>query len=1235
MYLSELKIQGFKSFASPVRVDLDKGITCVVGPNGCGKSNLVEAIRWVLGEQSTKSLRGSKMQEVIFQGSKQRAPLAFCQVSLKFTECEDRLGTEREEVEITRKMSLDGEGEYLLNRQKCRLKDIQELFMDTGMGKASYSFIMQGKIDTVLAANSQQRRGIFEEAAGITHYKYQRHIASNKLRLVDENLKRVTDIMEELGKQLGSLQRQARRALRYRELKSRQRHLKRARGALAYRRCSQALEKLKTSQLAKQADLNTVENELEKAHAHLQGFNEQKQAFRTTIAEGQKTLFKHQEKANQATWRLDSFARGQKDFQARFHSFQAQVEQLKKSLEGLKVDSTASTDEELPAAASLREAQQAFEKESRLATQFSDKLEKLASARADSEEALLKAENDLARRRQGHASLQIAQSRHVAERDTRSTHLATLKEKHELLEKELAQATAVATTLKSSLSEAEKAEKAAEALHETAEKQAEKRTEELKKAEKFLADCQARLRALADVTQKLEGFSQGAKALLTSSEPLKKPLVLSELLQLKPQFAKALDALLGVADTALYCESWELCLNLLRLLDSRQLGGAALCFPTFDVPVPSKLPNVPAGWYVVSEVVSTQEPSLNPALTSLFRACYFAESLDKIIEARQQHPHFDFQAVATFDGVVVERSGLVFDRRAGGQGGQLARRARLAALKEQIVEGQASCKVAKKRLLEAEEDYQESVARQGALARETATGAAMWRSSTQELAALKQSFEQSCGEMSEYQAALKNLETLGRSAEKNLRESQVDLEAKEEILASSQEKFQAAREAFGALERARSAHGEAQVRARLKLAEKQQVFSEQEAGRQQSGEARRVNLARLREAEQAALESEASLLKLRGQIDSAKLEKAGSLALRREKEGDLEGLEKAEVMLGKHLEKAEKALEKLRHRGDQAKQDLHVLDLKQAKLEAEVDFIQRGVEQDDSTRLDRVDYREELCLAEAIGREKFSLKTLLEEGVGKSFQAALRPRISEDDKALMALEQFSEASVDGQLEQLKQQLSGLGSVNLVAVEQYGDLKGRHQHLKTQSEDLWAAKESLLKAIEDIDLVSERKFKEAFEQIRANFREIFIDLFGGGKADVVLEKSEGNLEAGIEIMARPPGTRLKNLSLLSGGQRAMTVLALLFAIYRLKSSPFVVLDELDAPLDDGNIGRFIDLVRKFTRHTQFIIVTHNKRTVSAARRVYGATMQERGVTDLVSLSYEEPEGERLAKLSRAF
>jgi chromosome segregation protein len=1225
MYLREIVISGFKSFADRTRLDLRRGVTAVVGPNGCGKSNIVDAIRWVLGEQSAKALRGASMQDVIFEGTDKRKGLPTCEVSLTFTDCEADLGTAFNEVEISRRVTRDGGSDYYINGKVSRLKDIQRLFANTGVGRVSYSFMLQGQIDQILSTNPAERRTIFEEAAGITLYKAQRREALSKLSLVDANLARVTDVIEEVSRQIGSLKRQAGKALRYQRIKHRLTHLDLAFSAYRYSDLKTSIEAVagRATELRKKLEVHT-----ESLEADERALAEKKAAraeLYDKMQELQQRVFNLRSEKENSENQAEFSGIRMKDLEARIAEYQKEIADIEAQQNTLAERAKSESENKETQLGVVDDSDKVFRDRSSELVHAQELLGQLEAQLQKRRQEVLHAENRINRARSRCTTLEVDLKTYQVKHAALTESILTLKEEVVLLEKGLSD---IQRLLRKGREEQKNSEVALEqARSESKETSQQFRNlqERIQDQDRGIARKTAQLNILENLQAKFEGFGEGAKAILgdklgevASKESVS---VISKELKVQPAYTKAMEILLGPAMEALFIGSSKKALSVIGKLNDESLGRACLqididaAFGTSKVKLPEQIVSA-------ASVVNVREEKLFNPVQRLLSGCYFADTLEGFVEFWKANLEFKFLLVATKNGEIVDCRGLIHGGRDSGKkpSSVLEREAEIRTLRSEIETERKDLNLLRvqsvdleDQRLTAEAGVEELRQRLGELASEVSVLVSEERNQSQKL-------ENNARTRSNSEDELEKLDAKHGDSVQALEDAKQELVSAEEGLIAERQSGADLEEAIAQNRETRDQKREALADVRLELAEKKQRL---ESVDRVLGEVQR---------ETASLQNR--IIRRNQEIDTIneqinQLKGTGS----REREKSVE-LEKTLVIATEQLNADRSALKAVdaavaeidgglagrRTEGRSYDQELTKFEVRLAEERSQLGFIQTASQDEYQVELDSVNWKAELWE----GNVEFEKRVNLDD-LDDPDQISAQPKTERRDpteEELAEMDTTNWRAIEEELSELKSRIANMGPVNLDAISEYADLKERHDFLKNQSEDLWNSKNSLVKTIDEINETSQTLFSNTFEQVRKNFAFTYEKISGGGESDLLLVDSDDPLESGIDIIARPPGTRLKSVTLLSGGQRTMAAVALLFAIYMVKPSPFCVLDEIDAALDDANIGRFCDILHGFTEKSQFLIITHNKRTISNADTVFGVTMPEKGVSKILSMRFNK-------------
>ena len=1186
MRLTQLEIFGFKSFAQKIAIPFDPGITAIVGPNGCGKSNVVEAIRWVLGEQRAGTFRSHRMEDVIFAGTRQRKALGMSEVSLSIENHENVLPVEFNEVMLTRRLFRSGESDYLLNKIPCRLLDIANLLMDTGLGQGAYAVMEQGMVDEIISEKTENRRRILEEAAGITKYKTRRRSTWNRLEATQADLTRIEDIIAEVKRQVDYLGRQVGRARRYQELKQELDQLDVLLGRHRFFTFGAQLDPLQDEfeELGKVAEegytrFTSREAALEKARLIL---TEAEKAMQEagielnrqieTIHEKERVLVAVRERRDSAVQILERAARERTDYIAQRETAQQQRGETAQRLEATRGE--------------LETTEQQLQERERLA--------------AAAEEAYAHHRTELDQRQQvrmehlrEHGDISRALERQRAEREALDERTAGMRAEEEQATAERDRALATAAGAEAALTATRQRLTVQQQIHaqtrvtraETA--QTRDRLDAQRDAARRAAEAnQARLQVMEKVRSGYEGYQSGVRALMLESPHADLFRgVLGDLVDVDAEHARAVEVSLGEALQALVAHEDRGVTEAIGYLKTRsgRVGVLSLS-DALSAPGPAVDPEPMPGLRGALLDRVRPEADIAPLVARLLHNTFLVDDLQTALALSRRYPAAYLRCV-TPEGDAVDLFGLASGGKSEGEDGSvLGRRREIRTLRAVIAHQNARYAALVPRLDAVAVRLQTLDRRLEALTGEIDT----WREKERDQMHRHQAANADAERLAARQAHLQ-----GENARLAARRRELDgqVAEQEERLHHSERASERLNDESSALEE------------QLKQSETQRQERREELG------ALRVERARIAETVQS-LERDAKRLvniedNLQQNVERLDQESAEATRHREERSARITEIEAELVVL--HQDR-----ERLAADQDQRRQHWAEANTQNRDLQEDIGKLQRQLN----------DQRERRSKLE-VQISELKMQT-----------QHIRERLQEEQHCDVATMGAPDEEVDDEaavqrIDQLRQSLHRLGTVHLGVLEEYEEQKERYDFLCQQRDDLVIAAEDLKKTLNLIDRTARRMFTETFAEIREKFKETFGRFFEGGEADLMLEDGVDPLEAGIEITARPRGKQLQSITLLSGGEKALTAISLLFAIYLVKPSPFCILDEVDAPLDDTNIGRFVRVLKEFARTTQFIVVTHNKITMAAADTLHGVTMPEEGVSQLVSVRVEEDELEEAA------
>lgn len=1161
---------GFKSFALKTDLTFTDGVTAIVGPNGCGKSNIVDAIRWVLGEQKSSTLRADSMDQVIFNGSKTRKPLGMAEVSLTIENNKQILPTEYTQVVISRRLFRSGESQYLLNRTQCRLRDIIDLFMDTGMGSDAYSVIELKMIETILSDKADERRHLFEEAAGVTKYKARRREAQRKLDAAQRDIARVQDIVREVQKTVNSLARQAEKARQHQELSTELRELDRLLFAFEYAdeyaQLQVCVEKIATARLhkeqsdadvakAEQASFAAEQKQHERDHALRQALDLET-TVRSAVADVQQRSLVVEERLVAARRTHDRLEREQHESHSQAMSTE---DELRRVVERIGVASEA-----------LEEAIKAAEYQRSMVAEQATDVENARSATAQRREALTQARQHLSEQQNLADRLRVQHENMLRRVRENETQQVAASERHRAVSEQMHREQADIPMLDAALAEAE------QSLHLSEQRLVELRSEQeqLQTEADGLRARNGHNKASLEFLIGLVDTTESSRFLLSTPEwtPSGEKLTLAEVLNADEHLRVAIEAALGDAARYFVVGNRAEADAGISALSKHQAGKATfLCrdsVPSIDAPS-APLGSDVIGW--ASELVRVDE-GLRGAVRSIIGRTIVVSNTSAAWQALHENSHA--MNAVTLAGEIVHRSGAVRGGSASKtEGVRVGRRERIEDLRSEVA-------ALEERLASIEQ-------RLAAIRSET---------SSIDLRALGDVVRRAAVQRNERIQRLDNLRGRMDDAEQQQRLLQEELER---LAAEHQSIIVAGTEAEGTVATA----ADSVVLAEQDLANVQHGVAETEL--------------RLNDATRKAREAEILVVRLTGEVqglssDQQRLQSQSLTIDQRREQRNAERAELAEQIATLEREKALITDEAARCVSSLAEARANRESLELSVQEAQATFhaaneAVRRLRKDQEVNGDAV-HEADLKLSEVRIRVETLVRRATEE---LDMPAPEHPEVP--DTAL------PRDDIKQSVQDLRRKLTGMGNVNFLALEEHERENERLTFLTTQLNDLQSSEQTLTLTIAEINQTAKEKFTTTFDRIRQNFIELFKVLFTeDDEADLQMVDDADPLECTIEIQAKPRGKRPHSIEMLSGGEKTLTAIALLFAIYLVKPSPFCILDEVDAPLDDANIDRYLKLIRKFSENTQFLMITHNKKTMEAADTLYGVTMEEAAISKTVSV-----------------
>ena len=1244
MRLDRLQISGFKSFSDRSELAFDGGVTAIVGPNGCGKSNVADALTWVLGEQSAKSLRGDKMEDVIFNGSDARKPTGAAEVRLRLSgvpapppapsaEPEDAPALEIDplqavrDVEVTRRLYRTGESEYLIDGTQCRLRDVHELLMDTGLGAKAYSIIEQGKIGMILSSRPTDRRQLIEEAAGVTKYKSRRRAAELKLDAAQQNLTRLDDIVFEVEKQCGSLKRQAAKARKYQRLRDEMRRWEKVLFARRYKHLAEHIEsargrlhEARENEVASAARLSEVETELArvrielaKAEQDAAGVREAVHARELDVSKRQQQLALDGQQATMLETRITELDSERQSLEARRGPEHQRLEERRMAIAEAERVRDEAADAAKAAAETYAEAQRAI---------------------GGVESEVEKARGDVYAVMNTVTALSTAIGHASKERERAAAMASRLEIEARDLDGELSRAVHARERAAEALRQAQEdlaatelAKTARERDLATARIEHEWRERERRQREHDLAGATARLASLEEIEAARAAFSDGARMLLARADAsVGQRGALADYVEVPSKYERAVEAVLGDLLEHVVVDSHAQAHAGFQIVRAEGAGRCGFIVISDGLTAPAAPPAVqaPEGCVALADVVTITGPFAR-ALAAVVGNAIISDSLDRAatVAAHAAVP------VVTLDGDVYRGAHVVTGGSRTESTGILATKREIRDLREKVdADRLAVATLAGELASFAQAISVASAAVSGLVADGhrheksiVAAQADVSRASADE-ARVKQRVDLVAAEARGARESIEALDMRQLEAQASIERLTDERGEFELALAERQRQLADARENLHALSQqaaeARAAQAALAERAVAVVAEVQRLEDAARDTEERAAACRR----------DMDLMAEQRQRLLAAAVEGQRLLDESIHALDDLREEMLRADDET-LVLKSATERQEQTIRDARRALDAVRALAAELDISRATAEAELTHLaQQSL---DAVQADLDTIAVEVAEMEAQGIHAPDAR-VIRRAVAAAAEDPEGDEVPADDAAVdaasgaeavaadAAVAEAAQAAMTAEeaIAELRTQIERLGPVNMMAIQQYTEMDERRVFLSTQRKDLIDSIAQTNEAIRKIDETTHARFREAFTQINENFAQTFTTLFGGGKASITLLDENDPLESGIDIVASPPGKRLQSVMLLSGGEKALTAISLMFAIFKYKPSPFCLLDEIDAPLDDANIGRFVEMLRGMLDRTQFIIITHSRKTMEIANRLYGVTMEEPGVSKVIAL-----------------
>lgn len=1181
MYLKSIEVQGFKSFANKILFDFHNGITGIVGPNGSGKSNVADAVRWVLGEQSAKQLRGASMQDVIFAGTENRKPLSYAYVAITMDNSDHQLAIDFEEVTVARRVYRSGESEYLINGSPCRLKDVTELFYDTGIGKEGYSIIGQGQIERILSGKPEERRELFDEAAGIVKYKKRKATAQKKLENERENLVRVNDILAELERQVGPLERQAQKARVY---------LKKKEELKTYDVNMFLLEAehIDEQQRDVQAKFETADQEAREAKDAYEQVKSEYERMEQELSDTEEKLTAIRENLSGSAVMKGKLEGQINVLNEQIHTAEMTDEHLKSRL--------ASIDREKEERLSFLTSYDAEKKELRagllaIAEKRKEAVETLETVRrevARCTEGIESGKNALMGLLNQRASVKARQQRFDTMSEQMNIRKAQLTKRLLARKTEEADLDAVLSDYQKELERvsaviSEKKLEAA-AMEEKEREWKKKSAETREKLEQEVAQYhkeQSRLDSLKNIAERYDGYGSSIRRVM--EQRAKHPGLLgvvSDLIQVEKKYETAIETALGGNIQNIVTEDEETAKQMISYLKENRFGRATF-LPLTSVNGKGNFKNLDVlqekGVMGLAHTLVKTDARYEGVIAYLLGRVVVTEHIDAAVALARKYRYS--LHIVTLEGEYLSPGGSLTGGAFKNSSNLLARKREIEELEQRVASLETEIQVKRRRM--------EDIKTARALLEEDA---GKNKAELQELYIVqntaKLNAERAKEQKNESESVFAGLQLEGNEIENQMREIAKNKALIEQEIAEAKQKEQELEEETKRLQEELLSQGK------------------KETAAQETVSALQMEEAAIRQKEEFVL---LNLERIEGEIKRYEDEREGFLRDAKEakqdaekKRGDIEEIKKTILASEDACLRLEQELEETIGRKEELSAAYKGFFKKREELGEKL------------TALDKEIFRLNSQREKLEEMQEYQNNYMWEEyELTRHAALALRDETYTDLGALKKL-----------IAAIKDEIRGLGDVNVNAIEDYKEVSERYEFLKTQHDDLIEAEKTLVSIIEELDTGMRRQFLEKFAEIQQEFDRVFKELFGGGKGTLELVEDEDILECGIRIIAQPPGKKLQNMMQMSGGEKSLTAIALLFAIQNLKPSPFCLLDEIEAALDDSNVGRFAKYLHKLTKNTQFIVITHRRGTMAAADRLYGITMQEKGVSTLVSVNLIE-------------
>ncbi len=1178
MYLKSIEVHGFKSFANKIVLDFHDGITGIVGPNGSGKSNIADAVRWVLGEQSAKQLRGASMQDVIFSGTETRKPMGFAYVAITMDNADHRLPIDYEEVTVARRVYRSGESEYLINNTVCRLRDVQELFMDTGVGKEGYSIIGQGQIDKVLSSKPEDRRELFDEAAGIVKFKKRKAIAEKNLEEEKLNLSRVNDILLEIEHRIGPLEKQSAVAKEYLKLKEELKKIEIDQFFLDY----DNNRKTKADQTEK---LDIVKADLEDARNSYDGVKDEYDSLTKQLEECEAEL--------------DLTRSENSDLEIRAEKLRGEILLLNEQLSGIAQNEENFNERIEAANKSVENKKEEVVSHRNKLNENNERLERLNESQAEINEEIRKLSDAIDARVKSMNGLNEDVFRFInsnSEIQTEIQRLKTLKEQAQISKAEInqqmlnnkndeASVNKEIAVREEALKEAASATVAKTEEIEITDKNVETLSAQVKAAEEDLASKnqefsaeESRIESLKNLAERYEGYGSSIRKVMQQKDSVKGIHgVVADLIDVDKKYETAVETALGNNIQNIVTDNEETAKKLIEYLKKNKLGRATfLPISGIDEAAKERTEDLSSEKGVISyagELVKTDKAYRN-VVNYLIGRILVVDNYDNAVKLQKKHKYS--LRIVTVEGEYLTPGGSISGGSYKNNSNLLGRKREIEEREEKLAELGKTIKNLTEKKDELRKTRSAERDKSDRLQRELQELYVLQNTAKMNLNQEQNKKNEISDEYNSLAVRLKTVENRISELDNEMHERNLELEENNRQSAENKQKIEDYTKLL-----------EQEQEFRKNLNEQASTIRMEAANYSGAGELISENIER----------AEAELIRLKEELEKIATSAADYENQKKLREADADS-KKAE--LADCVEKSKECLNKIKK-------------------------LQTDKEQISKSHSSFFGKSEELMnRISALDKDSFRLQNHLDK-VEEQLNASITYLWDEYELSPITAEPLRSADPGNftqnrkRIGELKGAIRGLGDVNVNAIDEYKETSERYEFLSGQRNDIQAAEEKLVNIINDLDVEMRNQFEQEFKRISEQFDIVFKELFGGGKGTLELTEEDDILEAGIRINAQPPGKKLQNMMQLSGGEKALTAISLLFAIQNLKPSPFCLLDEIEAALDDSNVKRFSKYLNKLTRETQFIIITHRRGTMAAADRLYGITMQEKGVSAQVSVN----------------